>query len=41
VIEVPERAARHYARDHQLGDPSEVRGSRKSVVIRATGAEFL
>jgi len=40
VIEVPERAAQHYARGHRLGDPSEVRGSRKSVVIRATGAEF-
>jgi hypothetical protein len=41
VIDVPERAARHYARDHRLEAPEEVRGSRKSVVIRATGAEFL
>lgn len=40
VIEVPAAAARHYAKDHKIGDEN-VEGPVKQVIIRATGAEFV
>jgi len=41
VTEVAEGTARHYAKDHKLGDPSAVQGPVKAVILRATGAEFI
>jgi hypothetical protein len=43
IIEVDAAAARHFARMHGLGDPEAIQGEGKikSVVLRATGAEFL
>jgi hypothetical protein len=39
VVDVPAPAARHYADDHKLGDPAAP--VRRTVIIRATGAEFI
>ncbi|MFW5739962.1 MAG: DUF4920 domain-containing protein [Myxococcota bacterium] len=41
VIEVSAAAARHYAKGHKIGDPNEIKGPVKRVVIKATGAEFI
>jgi len=43
IIEVDAAAAQHFARTHGLGDPEAIKGEGKikSVVLRATGAEFL
>ena len=43
IIEVDAAAARHFAKMHGLGDPEAIQGEGKikSVVLRATGAEFL
>lgn len=42
-VQVSAGAARHYAKDHQVGDPAAVQDDApvKSVIVRATGAEFL
>ncbi|MDF1562988.1 MAG: DUF4920 domain-containing protein [Deltaproteobacteria bacterium] len=40
LIEIPEEAARHYAKEHKLGDPMEIVGPQKQAVIRAAGAAF-
>jgi hypothetical protein len=41
AVEVPVSMARHYAADHNLGNPAEVRGPTEQYILRATGAEFL
>jgi hypothetical protein len=41
VIEVDPEAVRHYANDHKLGEQNANGAPNRSVVIRATGAEFI
>ncbi len=41
VIDVDPGAARHYAEDHKLGEQNAHGAPNRSVVIRATGAEFI
>ncbi|MGI5863457.1 MAG: DUF4920 domain-containing protein [Myxococcales bacterium] len=43
IVAVPASDARHFAVDHKVGDPAAVKDDKpvKSVVIRATGAEFI
>jgi hypothetical protein len=43
VVEVPAGAARHYAKDHKVGDQAAIEGDApiKQIVVRADGAEFL
>jgi hypothetical protein len=41
AVEVPATMAKHYAADHKLGDPNEVRGPVTQYILRATGAEFI
>ncbi|MCU0689792.1 MAG: hypothetical protein MUF54_00185 [Polyangiaceae bacterium] len=41
VIEESAGAAQHYAEGHKLGDPNQVKGPVKRVVLRANGAAFL
>ena len=40
VIDVPEGEAKHFAKGHGIGE-AEPAGPVKSVIIRATGAEFI
>jgi hypothetical protein len=40
VVEISERVARHFAEEHQLGNPATIAGPLQQVVVRATGAEF-
>jgi hypothetical protein len=40
LIEIPAEEARHYAKEHKLGDPAAITGPVKRAVIRAAGAAF-
>lgn len=42
LVDLPAAAARHYAKDYRVGDPSAIQGEApvKQVIVRATGAEY-
>ncbi|MBI4705202.1 MAG: hypothetical protein HY744_29185 [Deltaproteobacteria bacterium] len=41
LVEVSAEAAKHFAGEHQLGEPGKAEGPAKRAIVRATGAEFL
>lgn len=40
LVQIEEQAAKHYAKDHKLGDPNAINGSVQQVVLRAKNAVF-
>ena len=40
-VDIPARQAAHYASQHGLGDGAAAGGPTRSVILRATGAEFM